>query len=121
MKGFAGFEYSATHMMVLTLQTQSYAPWNLIGFHFGPFLFSSFGMLGNESSGFSKSRLYTKLGLGVLIKNDYLMFSTFQVSLAFYPIIPGRGNNIFKTNTYKTNDYGFRDLEVSKPGVVYYR
>lgn len=121
MKGFSGFEYPATCMMVLTLQTQSYAPWDLIGFHFGPFLFSSFGMLGNESSGFSDSRLYTLLGLGILIKNDYLMFNTFQLSMTFYPIIPGRGYNIFNANAFKTSDYGFMDFEISKPGVVDYR
>jgi len=58
---------------------------------------------------------------GILIKNDYLMFNTFQVSMTFYPFIPGRGNNIFKTNVYATGDYGYRDFEISKPGVINYR
>jgi hypothetical protein len=121
MEGFEKLAYSATSMMVLTLQTQSYSPWNLIGFRFGPYIFSSFGMLGNGTSGFSHSRLYTVLGLGVLIKNDYLMFSTFQLSMSFYPYIPGDGYNIFKTNSFQTSDYGFRDFEISKPGIVVYR
>ncbi len=121
MAGFEKLAFSATSMMVLTLQTQSYSPWNLIGFRFGPYFYSSFGMLGNRTSGFSHSRLYTVLGLGMLIKNDYLMFSTFQLSLSFYPFIPGDGYNIFKTNSFETSDYGFRDFEISKPGVVVYR
>jgi hypothetical protein len=121
MKGFEGLAYPATNMSVLTLQTQSYAPLNLIGFHFGPYIFSSFGMLGNSSTDITHSRLYSILGLGVLIKNDFLMFSTFQISMSFYPSIPGIGSNIFRTNAYKTNDYGFRDFEISKPGVVDYR
>jgi hypothetical protein len=121
MKGFEGLNYSATHMMVLTLQTQSYPPWSLLGFHFGPYLFTSVGMLGNESSGFKNSHLYTLFGLGIQIKNNYLTFNTFQVSMTFYPYVPGNGYNIFKTNAYNTNDYGFRDFEVSKPRVVDYR
>lgn len=120
IKGFEMLDYSATRLMALTLQTQTYAPWSLLGFNFGPYLFSSFGMLGNESSGFSKSKLYSLFGLGVLIRNNYLTFNTFQISMTFYPIIPGKGNNIFKSNAYKTSDYGFMDFDISKPKVVDY-
>jgi hypothetical protein len=120
MKGFEKLQYTATKMLVLTLQTQSYAPWSLLGFNFGPYLFSSFGILGNETSGFSHSRVYSLFGLGVLIKNNYLTFNTFQISMTFYPYIPGNGYNIFKSNAYKTSDYGFMDFDISKPRVVDY-
>src|SRR5512133_248284 len=121
MKGFGETDTPAQHLLVLALQTQSYAPWNLAGFHFGPYLFTSFGMLGTESDGFSNSRLYTLLGFGLLIRNDYLTFSTFQISITFYPYIPGRGYNIFKANAYKTNNYGFLDFDISKPKIADYR
>ena len=118
MKGFEELAYNATSMMVLTLQTQSYAPWNLIGFHFGPYFFASLGMLGDESTGFSRSRLYSFFGLGVLIKNDYLIFGNFQISMAFYPFVPGKEASSFKANSFITSDYGFRGFEISKPAVV---
>ncbi len=121
MKGFGETDEPAQHLVVLSLQTQSYAPWNLAGFHFGPYLFVTMGMLGTEASGFSNSRLYALMGIGVLIRNDYLMFNTFQVSLAFYPYIPGRGYNVFKANAYKTNHYGFLDFDISKPKIADYR
>jgi hypothetical protein len=120
MKGFEKLEYTATRMLVLTLQTQSYAPWSLLGFNFGPYLFSSFGILGNEASGFSRSRIYSLFGVGVLIRNNYLTFNTFQISMTFYPYIPGNGYSIFKSNAYKTSDYGFRDFDISKPRVADY-
>ena len=121
MKGFEGLEYSATKMMVLNLQTQTYPPWNLFGFHFGPYLFSYLGMLGNRSTGLFQSKLYSSFGAGVLIKNNYLTFNTIQISMTFYPFVPGNGYNVFIFNAYKTSDYGFRDFEISKPGVVSYR
>lgn len=121
MEGFEKLVFSASSMMVLTVQTQTYSPWNLIGFHFGPYFFSSLGILGNESAGLSNSKIYAVLGLGVLVKNDYLMFSTFQFSFSFYPYIPGNGYNVFKTNAFETSDYGFKDFEISKPGIVVYR
>lgn len=121
MKGFEELAFSAKHMAVLTLQTQTYAPWNILGFHFGPFIFTSLGVLSNGAPGLSLSRLYSSVGIGVLVINDYLMFNTFQVSLTFYPSLPGSGNNIFKTNAYRSSDFGFRDFEISKPVVVNYR
>jgi hypothetical protein len=121
MKGFENLEVSANKMMVLNLQTQSYPRWNLFGFHFGPFLFTSLGMLGNQKTGFKNSHLYSSFGLGILIKNNYLTFNTFQISISFYPYVPGQGYNVLRTNAYKTNDYGFRDFEISKPMVVDYR
>jgi hypothetical protein len=121
MKGFSETDVPAQHLLVLALQTQSYAPWNLAGFHFGPYLFTSFGLPGTESSGFSNSRLYTLLGIGVLIRNEYLLFNTFQISLTFYPYIPESGYNIFKANAYKTTRYGFLDFDISKPKIADYR
>lgn len=121
IKGFETVVSDATYMLSMALQTQSYAPGDLAGFHFGPYFFAHFGMLGKQSSPFGNNRFYSMLGFGMLIKNDYLMFNTFQISFSFYPFIPGKGYNIFRTNAYKTTDYGFRDFEASKPGVVQFR
>jgi hypothetical protein len=121
LDGFNSSKLSGTNRLLLTFQTQAYAPWNIIGFHFGPFLTFSLGMLGNEMEGFKKSKVYTQIGLGVLIKNENLVFSTFQISFAFYPLIPGKGRDIFKLNSFKTTDFGFRDFEIEKPANVVYQ
>ena len=106
---------------MLTFQTQSYSPWNFIGFRFGPYFICSFGMLGNETSGFKNSKAYSQVGLGVLIKNDNLVINTFQISLSFYPSIPGNGNNVFKINSFETQDFGFRDFEIGKPATIVFQ
>lgn len=109
---------SGSTRLSLTLQTQSYLPWNLAGFRFGPYIVISLGMLGNELIGLKDSKLYSQIGIGVLIKNENMVFSTFQISVAFYPSIPGIGNDIFKLNSFKTTDFGFRDFEIGKPAPV---
>ena len=121
LDGFNSLGLSGTRRILFTVQTQSYAPWNFIGFRFGPFITYSFGMLGNSSSGFRNSKVYSQIGLGVLVKNESLVLNTFQVSITFYPVIPGNGRNIFKTNSYQTSDFGFRDFEIGKPGTVTYQ
>ncbi len=70
---------------------------------------------------FKKSKAYSQVGVGVIIRNDYLVFSSFQLSLAFYPVIPGSGDDIFKTNAINSEDFGFQDFEIYKPQTVLYK
>jgi len=78
-------------------------------------------MLGDEANGFKNSKIYSKIGVGVQNKNENLVFNTFQISLSSYPIIPGRGNNIFKMNSFSTADFGFRNFEIGNPEPVVFR
>lgn len=118
IRGFNSTGLTGTQKIIFTFQLQSYAPWNLIGFRFGPYIVCSVGMLGTEKSGFNGSRLYSAFGIGVLIKNEYLILNTFQISLAYYPIIPGGKNNSIKLNPVKTTDFGFRGFDISQPSQV---
>jgi len=121
LDGFNSTSLSGSRRIVLTLQTQSYAPWNFIGFRFGPYVTFSFGKLGDSQAGFSNSRLYSQIGLGLLLKNEHLIINTFQLSIAYYPMIPGQGQNIIKTNSFRSTDFGFRDFEIGKPSVVLFQ
>jgi hypothetical protein len=116
--GFNSVALSGTKRLLFTLQTQTYAPWNFIGFRFGPYLIYSLGMLGGAATGFNNNRIYSQIGLGVLIKNENLVFNTIQFSISFYPLIPGNGQDVFKTNSFKTTDFGFRDFEIGTPSIM---
>lgn len=121
--GIPGFRSAVfgTQKMVLTFQTQAYSTWNLFGFRLNPFFNYTIAMLGDQNKGLGQSKAYSKIGIGFIIANDYLVFRTFQVSLAFYPSIPGNGNNIFKTNSFDTSDFGLQDFVLDKPRTVIYK
>lgn len=121
--GIQGFSSPifGTKKFVLTLQTQTYSPWNLLGFRLNPFFSYTAAVMGNEVQGLTSSRLYQKIGLGILISNDYLVFNSFQLSVAYYPTIPGQGDNLFKTNTFETEDFGFQDFDFGKPRTIIYK
>jgi hypothetical protein len=121
LNGFNSDVLSGTSRFLLVFQTQTYAPWNLIGFRFGPYLNLALGMLGEENTGFSHSRMYPQIGMGVLIKNDFLVIKYFQLSFAFYPTIPGKGNNVLKANPVRTTDLGFIDFVIGKPELIEFR
>ena len=122
-RGIPGFESRTllgTKKAVLNLQTQTYSPWNVLGFRVNPFVNLTLGVIGDEQTKLYESRLYSKIGVGVLFYNDYLVFNSFQLSLAYYPSIPDNGYNIFKTNTIQNNDFLLPDFQVGKPDVVPY-
>ena len=121
--GISGFDSAiyGTKKFVLSLQTQLYSPWNIIGFRINPYFNYTAAMLGNENIGLTKSRLFSSIGIGVMINNDYLVFNSFQFSVSFYPDIPGQGNNIFKTNSFGTTDFGLQDFDFGKPRTVIYK
>ena len=119
LDGFNSSGLSGTGRILLTLQTQAYTPWNFIGFRFGPFLnFTLLNMLGDSLSPSNKNKMYSQIGIGVLIKNENLVLNAFQLSIAFYPKIPDMGQNVFKTNSFRTTDFVFRDFDIGKPGIV---
>lgn len=121
--GINGFNSAlfGTKKLLLTFQTQSYSPWNVVGFRFNPYFNYTIAMIGDENVGLTKSRLYSKIGVGMIISNDYLVFSSFQLSISFYPTIPGAGDNLFQTNSFETTDFGFQDFELAKPRTVIYK
>jgi len=121
LDGFNSPGLAGNSRLLLTTQTQSYAPWNFIGFHFGPFFTLTMAMLGSAEKGFRSAKVYSQVGVGVLIKNDNLVMNTFQLSVAFYPVIPGKGENILKFNSFQTTDFGFRNFEIGKPEPVLFR
>ncbi|MDI1255801.1 MAG: hypothetical protein PSV16_06850 [Flavobacterium sp.] len=120
IQGFNSAVYG-TKKFVLTLQTQFYSPWNVIGFRLNPYFNYTMAALGTEKVGITSSKVYSKIGVGLIISNDYLVFSSFQLSIAYYPTIPGQGDGLFKTNTFETTDFGLQDFELAKPRTVIYK
>ena len=120
INGFNSAQYG-TKKVMLTLQTQAYSPWDLWGFRLNPYFNYSIAMLAKADQGLNDSKAYSKIGIGFIVNNDFLVFSSFQISLSYYPSIPNVGENIFKTNSFETTDFGFQDFELAKPRTVIFK
>jgi len=119
--GFDSYTLTGTKRVLLSLQTQSYAPGNWLGFRFSPFLSGSVGWLGDEKNKFISDNMYSKIAFGVLINNDYLVFQNIQLSIALYPTIPGQGRNIIKTNNIRNDNFDLMRFNTGQPTTVPYQ
>lgn len=117
-----GFDSPATgtRKYVLALQTQFYSPWELLGFRLNPYVNATFGMLADKQRSFGSNKMYSSFGAGFIIRNDYLIFDSFQLSFTYFPSMPGTGRNILETNAFENDDFGFQDFQIGKPHEVYY-
>jgi hypothetical protein len=106
---------------LLSLQTQTYSPGSWFGFRFSPYLNMTFGALSDTNRSLFQSKVYSKLGIGVLINNDYLVFNSFQISFSYYPTIPFEGDNLFRTNSFENTDLNLSDFQLSKPAYINYQ
>ena len=120
IRGFNSPIYGSDKML-LTFQTQTYSPNSIWGFRLNPYFNYSIAMLGNVKNNFPNKKIYSKIGIGAIISNDYLVFSSFQLSLSYYPTIPLEGDNLFKTNAIETSDFGFQSFELAKPKTAIYK
>ncbi len=121
IQGFNSSSLFGTKKLLVTFQTQGYSPWRVIGFRLNPYLSYTMGMIGENFDQFKNSQIYSQIGAGIIVSNDYLVFSSFQFSFSFYPTIPGYGDSILKTNSFKTYDFGLQSFEISKPNTVPYQ
>jgi hypothetical protein len=120
IQGFNSELLYGTKKLLITFQMQGYSPWRIIGFRLNPYLSYSMGMLGKQDVGFQRSKVYSQIGLGIIVSNDYLIFNSFQFSFSYYPTVPIDISSNFKTNAFHTGDFGLQDFEISKPNLVNY-
>ncbi|VXB05847.1 conserved hypothetical protein [Flavobacterium sp. 9AF] len=121
--GIQGFTdlLTGTKKWALSLQTQMYSPNSWKGFRFSPYVTISMGSISEKNKNLLHEKVYPKVGIGVLINNDYLVFNSFQVSFSYYSNIPFEGNNIIKTNSFENDDLTLPLFSLSKPYHITYQ
>ena len=96
--------------------TVAFTPWYFYGFRFA---FTGMFAGGFKSDGFSKlfqNRFFAELGVGLLIKNDNLIFPTFLFNIYFYPT-PAVGVPWLQWNFSETPNLQMKDYNPLVPSV----
>ena len=105
--------------LMFEFQTQSYTPYQVLGFRMAPFFNAALGVIGDRNSSFfSSNNIISRIGLGIMFTNDYFVFNNFQISFSYYPRIPGDGNNLFKTGVIDNKDFKLMDYDFNRPEYI---
>jgi hypothetical protein len=119
--GFNNGTLLGSSKMLLNLEGITYCPYNLIGFKIAPLALIGFGMLKTDYLKLWKSPVYQAYAIGVLIRNENLLTSSFEVTYGLYPNLPDGNKRFYKFNPvvgFKLKVSGF---EFSRPATVDYR
>jgi len=96
-------DYIGTKKLVLRYQLQLFINKTWKNFHFSPYLTAAVGWLGMPNDKLLKTNANTKIGIGVLINNPFLVFNRIQISFMYYPRVPFDNNSVFDFNSNRNN------------------
>lgn len=89
--GFSGFKNDSirgTQRLSLSLESVLFSPVNLYGFRFAFFGFTDFSFLSGTNEIIENGYALSGIGLGIRIRNDNMIFNTFQLRFGFFPDLP---------------------------------
>ena len=115
--GFKSDIVKGNQRLVLSMETVAFSPWYLCGFKFAFFGFLDIGIIGHDKEDIFKNKCYKGLGLGFKVRNEFLVFKTFQIRIGFYPSAPS-GTPGIKFSLSGESVLELEDFEVSTPEVL---
>jgi hypothetical protein len=89
--GFTGFRNDSlkgTQRAYINLESVLFSPLYIYGFRFAFFGFADLAYLAANREIVNKGRSLMSIGLGIRVRNDNLIFNTFQIKLEYFPNYP---------------------------------
>lgn len=121
MYGFSNVSLANKSKMILNLEFVMYSPYKFIGFQFAPVMFYGIAGLGKNFGNMFSNTFYQAFALGILIRNEYLVSNTFEISLGIYPYMLGNSDFTVKTNPIGNYEVKANDYFINKPDLVSYQ
>ena len=120
MYGFQSDVLKGKSKAILNLETVFYTPYNVFGFRVAPVFFMALGKIGDDFWGLMNSRIFQAYSIGLLVRNENLVFKTFELSIGIYPYLPG-GKDAYRLNPVSSYTLRVRDFAIPKPELLEYR
>lgn len=109
-----------TQKISLKMETVAFTPIDFYGFKVAFFGFWDLGILGSNKHFIFSEKYFLGLGSGLRIRNDNLVFQTFQFNISYYPLLPS-GGSAFIFGISGQNILKLFDFISSKPKEVQFK
>jgi hypothetical protein len=121
--GFSGFRNDSigdSQRLSFSIESVLFSPVDFYGFRFALFGFADAGFLFGTNEFVGNGDLLSAIGLGIRIRNNNLIFNTFQIRLGFFPNLPeySRTNPLIVSGQQLLKPVNF---EPGKPSVIPFR
>jgi hypothetical protein len=121
--GFSGFRNDSVwgkQRVTLSIESVVFSPVNIYGFKFAFFGFTDFSSLAGTNQILANGINLAGIGLGIRIRNDNLVFNTFQFRFGFFPNPPqySRINYLQVSGEQLLTPYNF---DSGPPSIIPYR
>jgi hypothetical protein len=118
--GFRSGDLTGNTKMVLNSETVAYMPYKFIGFKFAPVMMVGLGMLGDPENPLVQSRLFQAYSVGLMLRNENLLTSTFQISFGLYPFFPDKRGLTAIYNPVTSFTIKVRGFAIGRPEFISY-
>lgn len=119
--GFNNGSLLGSSKMLLNFESVFYAPYNIIGFKVAPVALLGFGMLKTKEYKLFAGQVYQAYAVGLLLRNENLLTSSFEISYGLYPNLPDGNNHFYKFNPTISFRIKIDAFEIAKPETVIYQ
>ncbi len=89
-------------------------------FRFLVYFFGDLAFIGPENKTVFNNSLYSGIGIGIRVRNENLVFKTFQIKFAYYPIIPDNTRH-FHLMLSGENSREIINFEPTAPNIIEYK
>jgi len=90
--GFTGFRNDSLRAekqrLTVNFESVLFSPRKIYGFRFAFFAFGDLGYLFSTNEFFNQGEILSRIGFGLRLRNDNLVFNTLQIKFSFYPNLP---------------------------------
>lgn len=114
------YELTGLHRATFRYEIVAFTPWYLLGFRFAGYASGELGMIAPDMKHLLKQAVYPAIGAGIRIRNENLVFSTFQISLMWHPR-PLNGSRGWIFELEEPDQAGFNRFGISPPDFMEFR
>jgi hypothetical protein len=121
--GFSGYRNDSIHgsrRVSVNLESVVFSPLNLAGFRFAFYGFADLSSLSETGQAIAHGTILSGIGLGIRVRNDNLVFKTFQIRVGFFPDPPANSRINYVTVSGE-NPARFDNFEPGEPSMIPYR
>ena len=117
IRGFSEPNLTGEERLSLNLESDVITPWNVYGFKFIPYAFIDISLIGSSRT--EELRIenpYSGIGIGIRVRNESLVFSTFEFRIGYYPKVYER-SDFYSVDLFANSPFSFQNLNDIKPRV----